>query len=674
MKLNFKKHGVALAISSVIVANATSAGTLVSTYEKPDSQGYIDFVMEFDHKSSIPSFDINEDRTEKVINLVLNDTDSEASNMNGSLDVIQNATVEEQGGSVLVSLKLDDSRYYSLKSDKNELILKLKETHAEKSKRIFEEKVKENVVRAISDIDFKRDSAGNAKLIIKLNEESEVKVKKGSDKIRVSLPGTKVPKDWLFNLDVSEFATNVKSIDIKQTTSAAVLDVILAENMNHEVIKEGNNIVIDLKYIPKKIVYKKDNLISKEKINFNFENADLRSVIYTFATFTDKNIVISDTVNGFISLSVNNVSADEILNTILRIKGLDKRVDNNIILIAPAEELAEHERARLENEKSLDALSPITTEFISINYANAADIAALFEQQKDSEGEGSSADGALIRVDERTNTIIVTDTSKKIQELRKVVEELDKPVSQVMIESKIIITTTDMAEELGVKWGAEQGFTGGDFGFAANNEQLDNLFQGVAQSTLTPMIDMGVGAAATSFALGYLTGDALIGLELSALESEGVAEVISTPKVITSDKHEAVIEAGTDIPFQEASGSGATSTSFKKAVLSLSVTPQITPNNNVILDLDVKQDSVGEIFNGIPSIDTQHISTQVLVKEGETLVLGGIYKEEEIKQLMKTPLVGDLPIIGKLFQKSIENNSKLEMLVFVTPHVIDSVE
>lgn len=670
----FKKQGIVVAVAAALSSQYVGAGTLVSSYfeEKEDVNQW---VMEFDHKSSIPEFDLKENREEGYIKLVLKNTDSEVDTViKPELGPVLKAETSEDSEEVTVVLNLDTPRYYSLKQSENRLLLEIKDSYdqANKKSKKDEKKVVGNPV--LNNIKFKRDSSGNADVEIALTKEAKIVAKKGSKRIRVTLDKVEIPESWLYTLDVSEFSTGVTSLDVKQASSSGIIDINLSEDMNFDVLKHDMGATVKLKAIPKKIVKKSESGISKEKINFSFEDADLRSVLYTFATFTDKNIVISDSVNGFISLNVSNVSADEILDTILRVKNLDKRVDNNIILIAPATELAEHERARLETEKSLDALSPVRTEFIAINYANAKDIAILFEEQKSTESDTAQADGSMIRVDERTNTVIITDTANKIEELRKVVQELDKPIPQVMIESKIVITTTDMAEELGVKWSAERGFLNQDLGFAGNLNQVDNLYQGNVASSLEPMVDLGVAAATTSFALGYLTGDALIGLELSALQSEGVAEVISTPKVITSDKHEAIIEAGTDIPYQEASSSGATSTSFKKAVLSLSATPQITPNNNVILDLDIKQDSVGAIYNGIPSIDTQHIATQVMVREGETLVLGGVYKEEALNQLLKTPLLGDLPILGKLFQQSIDNNSKLEMLVFVTPHVIGSIE
>jgi type IV pilus assembly protein PilQ len=672
MEMLVKKKVLAVAFVTCFATSVT-AGTLVESYEQVNEDGTHSVYLNFDHKSSIPEFDIRDDKAGSMILLTLKDTDKEVDDVVTNVGrVVQEIHTSTMGDDTTVSLIVDEPRYYSLKQDDKSLVLVLKDPIA--SQAVVAKELKNNALVSLLDLNFKRDAQGNAKLSVSLSGDAKIREKRGNKKIRITLDKVKIPEDWIYSLNMEEFATDVKSVDIKQEKTGGVIDVYFNRDMQHELIQEDGSFVLSLVHIPERKEEKDGGYISEEKINFSFENADLRSVLYTFATFTDKNIVISDSIQGTISLNVSDVSAEEILDTILRIKGLDKRIESNILLIAPADELAQHERAMLENEKSLSALLPVKTEFIRINYADANEIASLINQKKENEGVSAQATDSLIRVDGRTNTVIITDTERKIAELRKVVQELDKPIAQVMIEAKIVITTTDLADKIGIRWSAERGFVDDNVGYGGNLGQVDNLFQGNDKSTVEPMIDMGLSDAATTMAFGYLTGDILIGLELSALQSEGMAEVISTPKVITSDKHQAIIEAGTEIPYQEASSSGATSTSFKKAALSLKVTPQITPNNNVILDIDIKQDSVGAIYNGIPSIDTQHIATQVLVKEGETLVLGGVYKEDDIEQLMKTPFFGDLPILGKLFRQSIKSSNQLEMLVFVTPHVIDSIE
>ena len=416
------------------------------------------------------------------------------------------------------------------------------------------------------------------------------------------------------------------------------------------------------------------------------------------------------------------------MEIVLKAKGLDKRQEGNVLMVAPAAEIAEQERLQVEANKQLQELAPLETAFVRIKYADAAEIFELFTADDSQSGQSGGATegnattsilserGSAI-VDERTNTIILTDTEEKINEFKRLISEIDVPIKQVLIEARIVIANTDFKKELGVTWGLAglDKLSGGQFSSASGDRSLG--FSG-RRSGLTPgagvvetftyqadeievddgpdglpftaddittvtqnydfglgdslAVDLGVSNPTGSFSLGYLTDNFLIDLELSALESDGYGEIVSQPKVLTGDKQQAVIKSGTEIAYQKATSSGATSIEFKEAVLQLEVTPQITPDNRIIMDLLVSQDSVGAFTpTGEPSIDITQIETQALVGDGQTLVLGGIFQTEEVKGTEKVPMLGDIPFLGKLFRNDLRNIEKREILIFITPKIID---
>ncbi len=403
------------------------------------------------------------------------------------------------------------------------------------------------------------------------------------------------------------------------------------------------------------------------------------------------NIVVSDSVQGNVTLRLQNVPWDQALDILLTTKGLDMRRNGNVIIVAPAEEIAAREKAELEALMDIQTLEPLRSEFLQVNYAKASDLAELIR------GQGSS--NALISargsvgIDERTNTLLVQDTVENLVNVRRLVATLDVPVRQVLIESRIVIVNDDYGRELGVRLGftnVKANSSDGLFavtGSSAGSEAIVSSALGNLQTTGTPFpvnvgtidnrynVNLPVANPAGRVALAILDSDYLVDLESSALQAEGRGETISTPRVITANQKEASIEQGVEIPFQESSSSGATTTQFKKAVLSLTVTPQITPDDRVIMDLIVKQDSVGELVPSatggfVPSIDTREVTTQVLVNDGETVVLGGIYETERRDTFSKVPVLGDLPGVGMLFRSNTKTNNKAELLIFVTPKIL----
>ena len=424
---------------------------------------------------------------------------------------------------------------------------------------------------------------------------------------------------------------------------------------------------------------------SGERLSFNFQDIEVRAALLLIADFAGSNLVASDTVSGNITLRLKHVPWDQALELILQTKGLGKRVEGNVLLVAPAEELAEREKLELTNRKQLSELAPLTTEFLQIRYASATDLFGLFTRG-DSDASVLSDRGSVI-VDERTNAVILTDTDENLAKVRDVIAQLDVPVRQVQIESRIVNANANFSEQLGVRWGGgalkriepsdpADPSTIANFGSSRETlAELQNIAEGsgAISSADGLVVDLPVsGQGATRLGIGITNGiDYLLDLELSALATEGHAEIVARPTLITADKQPATIQSGVEIPYQEASSSGATSTSFKEAVLSLEVTPRITPDERIIMDLRVNQDSVGQVFNGVPSIDTTALATRVLVENGQTLVLGGMFRTDRNFSVTKTPLLGDVPFLGRLFRRTIERDDKQELLIFITPRIID---
>ncbi|EPC01700.1 hypothetical protein L861_20965 [Litchfieldella anticariensis FP35 = DSM 16096] len=399
-----------------------------------------------------------------------------------------------------------------------------------------------------------------------------------------------------------------------------------------------------------------------ERITLNFQDIEVRSVLAIIADFTGLNLVASDSVTGSVTLNLQDVPWDQALDLVLKSHGLDSRREGNVIVVAPAAELANIERQEIEARSQLETLAPLTTELLRVRYAKAADLAALLRGDS---GFGLLTERGRVAVDARTNTLMIQDTAYQLQEVLSTIEQLDVAVRQVQIEARIVIARDSASRELGVNWGLSSPSGDGRFDVSgAANGSTEN--GGLA-------VDLGNSSnTMTSFAFGYLSGDILLDLELRALESEGKSQIISQPRVITANQRAAVIKQGTEIPYQESTSSGATSTEFKEAVLSLEVTPQITPDNRIIMDLAISNDTVSmQSFEGAPAIDTNQIETQVLVDNGETVVLGGILTTEEIRSLFKTPFLGDLPMLGSLFRYTQDSNEKVELLVFITPRIIE---
>ncbi len=530
----------------------------------------------------------------------------------------------------------------------------------------------------LAGVDFRRGQDGEGRVIIDLgSSNTPVDLSELGGRIRLTMPELSVPENLRRRLDVTDFATPVTRIDTYTEDGNAVVEIRPEGNYDYIAYQSGSEFTVSVeKLTEQEAEARREEKFpyTGEKLSLNFQDIEVRSVLQLIADFTGLNLVASDTVSGSITLRLQNVPWDQALDLILKTKGLDKRQIGNVLLVAPADEIAAREKLELETTKQIAELAPVRLDIIQVNYAKAADIVELIKAD-----EELISDRGFVSSDVRTNTISVRETSEKLEEIRRLVSTWDVPVRQVSIEARIVRAQTNVAENLGIRWGGAAYDVSGDNVFTIGGSQgtlqeARDAASGTDSTITFPgalAVDLGVtGEGASSFAIGWGSDDFLVDLELSALESDGQAEVVSQPRVVTADRQTASIKSGEEIPYQEASSSGATSVSFKEAVLSLEVTPQITPDDKIIMDLVVNQDSRGEVTAGIPSINTNEVTTQVLVGNGETVVLGGIFQSEVATQVTKTPFLGDIPYLGRLFKRTEHIDERSELLIFITPKII----
>jgi len=539
----------------------------------------------------------------------------------------------------------------------------------------------------INDLQFQRTPEGEGRLILTLSDPKvDVNVFSESGDIKLEFKDAAVPERLLRRFDVTDFATPVHSVEVKTTKKGTVLTLKTAENTEYLAYQTDNQYVLSVKTLSADEMDKRRNEFAYvgDRISLNFQDIEVRAVLQLIADFTELNLVASDTVTGRITLRLQNVPWDQALELVLKTRGLDQRQIGNVLMIAPAEEISERERQQIEANKQIAELAPLSTEFIRVRYAKANEVVDLFSAGSEDGGSLISARGSVI-VDPRTNSLIVTETAAKLTEIRSLIDLVDIPIRQVMIEARIVIAQSSLDEELGIRWGG--GHTNTNFGgnalsvsgdtanVSALNQAMIDGTPGALSYPGALLVDLGVAEPAGTFAVGFTSKDVFLTAELSALEAVGKGEVVSQPKVITGDKQKASIKSGTEVPYQESSAGGATATQFKEAVLQLDVTPNITPDDRILLDLIINQDSIGELVpsgNGgsIPTIDTTQLTTQVLVGNGETIVLGGVFRTEDLEKVSKVPILGDLPVMGQFFRSSSTSRTKTETLIFITPRIL----
>ncbi|WP_415055376.1 type IV pilus secretin PilQ [Halopseudomonas sp.] len=540
------------------------------------------------------------------------------------------------------------------------------------------------VGRSITSLDFRRGEQGEGNVIVDLSDPSvKVDVAEQGGRIRLTFPDTQLPDALRVRLDVKDFATPVNFVSASTTGGDSVINIEPAGFYEHLVYQADNRLIVSFKPLTQTEVEKRRSeafSYTGEKLSLNFQDIEVRSVLQLIADFTDLNLVASDTVQGSITLRLQNVPWDQALDLVLRTKGLGQRKVGNVLLVAPADEIAARERQELESQQQVAELAPLRRELIQVNYAKASDIATLFASVTGAEGQERGS----ITVDDRTNSIIALETQDKLDELRRIVVQLDIPVRQVMIEARIVEANVGFDKALGVRWGGnirmgDRFSLFGKDGETGVDDSVEDAstagFQGQTERPFnSPFVDMGLLSSTSGIGIGFITNNTILDLQLSAMESTGNGEIISQPKVVTSDKETAKILKGSEIPYQEASSSGATTTAFAEAVLSLEVTPQITPDNQVIMEVIVTKDEpdfTNEV-NGVPTIRKNEVNAKILVGDGETIVIGGVFSSESQQGQEKVPFLGDLPVLGRVFRRDITSETKSELLIFLTPRIINN--
>lgn len=534
--------------------------------------------------------------------------------------------------------------------------------------------------RAVSGIDFQRGEVGEGNVVIQLSDPSiTADIQEQGGKIRVGFAKTQLPENLRVRLDVKDFATPVQFVNATSSQGGASIDIEPVGFYDYLAFQTDDKLTISVKPLTQEDVEKRRAerfAYVGEKLSLNFQDIDVRSVLQLIADFTDLNLVASDTVQGNITLRLQNVPWDQALDLVLKTRGLDKRKVGNVLLIAPADEIAARERQELEAQNQIAELAPLRRELIQVNYAKASDIAALFQSVAGIGDDQEKAERGSVTVDDRTNSIIAYQTQDKLDELRRIVTQLDIPVRQVMIEARIVEANVNYDKELGVRWGGATNLSG-DSNWTVYGRDDDGDESGNTGDDITanvPFVDLGSPNASSGIGIGFVTDNVLLDLELSAMEATGNGEVISQPKVVTSDKETAKILKGTEVPYEESSSSGATTVAFKEAALSLEVTPQITPDNRIIMEVKVNKDEpdYANALNDIPPIKKNEVNAKVLVSDGETIVIGGVFSNEQSKATEKVPMLGDIPFVGRLFRRDIVKDTKNELLVFITPRIMNN--
>ena len=583
---------------------------------------------------------------------------------------VETILVNQVDGEMVATINMDKLNVFDVAIEGDQYAITL--TYGQAAKVVEEvAPAGEEFINSIESLDFRRgELEGEGQVIINLGDSvvaADVSDQLG--KVVVEFYNTQIMEDMLYKLDVTDFATIVTGIETFKEGRNAKLAIEVDGNFTFAHDQQENVFIVNVRKEEKQVGYLgAEEDFSGRTISLNFQDISVRTVLQIIADYNEFNLITSDTVTGNITLRLDGVPWDQALDIILKVKGLDKRMQGNILMVAPSDELAAREAKNLQAQQQVEELAPLYSEYIQINYAKAFELADLIKNEDTSilSSRGS------VSVDERTNTLLVRDTAKSIEDIKRMVNILDIPVRQVIIEARMVTVKDDLNEELGIRWGVTD--TDGEYSTAGSLTGANSASNGVVPDLadrLNVNLPVANPAGSIAFQIARLADGTILDLELSALEQENKGEIIASPRITTANQKEAYIEQGVEIPYQEASSSGATATQFKKAVLSLTVTPHITPDNKIILDLSVTQDTVSDITSGqAPAIDTQRIGTQVLVSNGETIVLGGIYQQSIISSVSKVPVLGDIPYFGWLFRNTNNFNEKQELLIFVTPRIV----
>jgi type IV pilus assembly protein PilQ len=545
----------------------------------------------------------------------------------------------------------------------------------------------------IRHISFRRSTNGGGRILVRLsNSHIPVNLRQVGNQVVIDFSHAAVPENLLRRFDATDFGTPVRDFSVTRTPRGARMTIDATGAFTELAYQANTQYVVELRPATQSQMAARQPKYSGQRLSLNFQSIKVRAVLQLLADASGQNIVVANSVHGTVTLRLHDVPWDQALHLILQIEGLGERHQGNVILVAPQAELAAREKAELAAEQAVQQLEPLRSEYIQINYAKAANLAALIKSQ----GHSLLSKRGSVTVDKRTNTLLVQDTPERLAQIQRMVHRLDVPVRQVLISARVVLVNNDFERQLGTRLGLTDVQANGPNGIvattgtAAGTDMMVSSAIGNVQANNTPYpvtfptgssaanrynVNLPVSNPAGSIAFGILSGNYLVDLELSAAQAETEAKVISSPRVITANQRQATILQGTEIPYQQSASSGATSIAFKRAVLELKVTPQITPDNRIILTLEVRDDEVGQevVASGgvqVPAIDTRKVTTQVLVNDGQTVVLGGILQTNNTDTINKVPWLGDLPIIGHLFKNTDHKNYKDELLVFVTPKIV----
>jgi len=689
--------GLGLALLVLPALSAWASSDVTEANYSSNAAG--DVVITLSTEGDDPNVSVFATESPARIILDLADTNSQVdeSPVSVGIGAVQKFTTLAAGGRTRVMVDLSKLVTYDYQSANGQVVLSISgngqgstaPAHSATSK------------YTVENIDFRRGEDGQSKVIISLDKgDANISVNAREGGLSVDVFDAYLPDLLNQRLDVVDFATPVQIIDTGEVGSAVRLELEISGLYEHMEYQSGDDWIIEVSELKAASFDASDDIVEfydeKEyegaRVTFNFQDIPVRSVLQLIADVSNLNIVVADNVGGNLTLRLTNVPWDQALDIVLDARNLDKRENGNVIWIAPTADIAAREQQLLQAIRDRKELEPLVTSLISVSYATAEDLQALIDSARaNSEGgadAGLLSDRGSIAIDERTNTLMVTDTPSRVEAIQKLVRDLDHPVRQVQIESRIVIASSEFAHAIGVRFGvsglhnkrnilAVSGDSeGADILNPATNPRDDDLLDlpGLTNryNVNLPVADSNAG----SIGLSFLAGNILLDLELTALEAEGDGEIISTPRVITANQSEAFIQQGVEIPYEQAASSGATAVQFKDAVLELRVTPLITPDNRVQLELDIKQDSVGEIYQtgrggSVPSIDTRELSTSVLVNNGETVVLGGIFQDERARKADRVPYLSSIPVLGNLFKRRSNETKKRELLIFVTPTIVE---
>jgi len=660
---------IAFIVLSIATTSAYSASLTAVQYNTMQNNE-IELVFHLSEKiNEQPTVKTSMDPAQIDITFSVDDFNNQLNEINIDHAGVNRVTVKKLAGKVVASVHLDSLSIFDVNQEGAQFSLILNKDLSNPTMTKVNA-LDNEFINNIQSLDFRKGQNGDAQIIVNLDDSMvAVDVSDKLGKLYVEFHNTQIIEDLLYKLDVTDFATLVSGIETfrEGRNARLVIDIDSEFTFEHQQLNNVFSVTVSKKVKTPGYLEEIEDFNGRA-ISLNFQDIPVRTVLQIIADYNGFNLVTSDTVAGNITLRLDGVPWDQALDIILKVKGLDKRMEGNILMVAPSDELAAREARDLQALQQVEELAPLYSEFVQVNYAKASELAGLVKTEDNSI---LSARGS-VSVDERTNTLLIRDTAKSIEDIKRMVAVLDIPIRQVVIEARMVTVKDNINEELGIRWGVTD--TDGEFSTAGTLQGADIASGGIVPSLadrLNVNLPAATPAGSIAFQVARLADGTILDLELSAMEKENKGEIIASPRITTSNQKEAYIEQGVEIPYQEAASSGATTTQFKKAVLSLTVTPHITPDNRIILDLVVTQDTVSAVQNGqAPAIDTQRIGTQVLVNNGETIVLGGIYQQSIINTISKVPVLGDIPYFGWLFRNSSNFNEKKELLIFVTPRIV----